>query len=138
LKAIFFIPQKHSGTNETAAYSFLHDGINTGNHYYRVKKIAASSQQGNSDIKRVVIGNTNNIYIGPNPAREYIQINNINRTIHYLAKVYDCAGKLIYAKNIDCANRSVNISQLQNGVYILHLLPVDNYGNAQSFRFVKL
>jgi hypothetical protein len=138
LKPLVFVSKKHAGTNEAAAYSFLHEGINAGSHYYRIKKNTVSSQQVCSDIKRVVIGSTHNVYIGPNPAREYIHINNTNRTTRYVAIVYDCTGKLMCSKNIDNTNQSVSIGQLKSGAYILHLVPVHNSGNTQAFKFIKL
>jgi len=137
LRPIAVVPKKHIGANETAAYSFLHEDKTPGVHYYRIKENAVSSQPVYSDIKRIVIGNANKIYIGPNPSAEYLQVNNMNPSIRYVAAVYDCAGKLMCSKNIDHLNRSVNISQLRNGVYILHLLPVDKSGDRQTFKFVK-
>jgi len=138
LKPVYFVPKKHVGSIETMTYYFLHEGLNEGSHYYRIKKITAASQPLNSDIKRVVIGSTHNIYIGPNPANEYLVVNNINCTIRYFAKIYDYAGKFMYSTNVNNLNRSVNIGQLNNGFYILYLIPFDNSSNAQSFKFVKL
>ncbi len=138
LKPIYFVPKKNPGTNETASYYFLHKDIKDGSHYYRIKKITSTSQSLNSDIKRVVIGSTHVIYIGPNPVKEYLLINNINSTVRYIAKVYDYAGRFMYSENVDHLNRSVKIGHLSNGLYILYLIPVDNSENVQSFKFVKL
>lgn len=137
LKPIYFIPKKNAGVNETAAYNFLHEDIHDGIHYYRIRKIADNSQPFNSDIKRVVIGNTHDVYIGPNPANDYLLVNNINCTVRYIAKIYDNTGKFKYSKIIDHLNRSVNIGDLNSGLYILYLVPVDSSSNAQSFKFVK-
>jgi hypothetical protein len=137
LRPIAVVQKKHIGANELANYSFLHENVNAGVHYYRIKENTAFSQPVYSDIKRVVIGNANKIYIGPNPAGEYLLVNNMNPSVRYVAVVYDCAGKVICSKDIDNLNRSVNISQLKNGVYIFHLLPVDKSSDRQVFKFVK-
>jgi hypothetical protein len=69
------------------------------------------------------------IKIYPNPASETIYIQNAPET-DYTASVYQLNGVLMFTTTINSGNRSVDISFLPSGFYILKV-------NNQAFKFIK-
>ena len=72
-----------------------------------------------------------NIKISPNPTNNYLIINALPES--YKLKVYDLQGKLILEKQF-FQNLRLNIAQLNNGMYILHLQGKEG---TLDFKFIK-
>lgn len=75
----------------------------------------------------------NSFFVYPNPAKDQLQIENVNLTGAGVLKIYTLKGKLI--KTVPVAKKigikEVNVSDLQNGVYLL------SFGNPNSRNCVK-
>ena len=81
------------------------------------------------------IGNINSLSIYPNPTSNNITINFTSTSKNVSIKIYDATGRLV--KNIENAKSSentINVSELQNGLYILNL---QDGNNSLTKRFVK-
>lgn len=65
--------------------------------------------------------NENSILIYPNPASEFIQVNEL--PAHYFATVTDLQGKIIIKGNL--VNNSLSINNLISGIYLLNIYDLD-------------
>ncbi len=71
----------------------------------------------------------NSISVSPNPASDYLRISNLKESTMF--KIYDLTGKKLFEKELDATNRTIDISNLAVGTYLL------NYGANSVTRFVK-
>ncbi len=69
------------------------------------------------------------VSVFPNPASDVIYLKNISETGIYLC-IYEIDGKLIKSEVISDVNQSFDISNLQNGIYIIKI-------NNQAIKFIK-
>ncbi len=104
-------------------------------YYYRV---LAYNTVGNSTASNTVeittdasVGIAENskkqLRLFPNPAKEVLTI---NTTETVQVKVTELSGRVLMAGELSATNNTLNISALQNGMYLVHL-------NGQTLRFVK-
>ncbi len=79
--------------------------------------------------------NENELNIYPNPASENITINYTSTSKNVSIKIYDTTGKLVKRiDNIKSGENTINISELENGLYLLNLQDGDN---SATKRFIK-
>lgn len=71
----------------------------------------------------------NNFIVSPNPASDYIVIENLKENKKF--KIYDLIGKELIEKELGLSNNIIDISGLAAGTYLL------NYGTSFGVRFVK-
>ena len=104
-------------------------------YYYRV---LAYNTVGNSTASNTVeittdasVGIAENskkqLRLFPNPAKEVLTI---NTTETVQDKVTELSGRVLMAGELSATNNTLNISALQNGMYLVHF-------NGQTLRFVK-
>lgn len=74
-----------------------------------------------------------NVTLYPNPARDRIHFENINRS--YELKLYDLSGKVVLVQKVNNASASANISKLSAGLYLYKLS--SEKGIVKSGRLVK-
>jgi hypothetical protein len=72
--------------------------------------------------------------ISPNPSSRKLNLNLSRINNNTSVEVFDVLGKKIYADRIEKLNKSVDVSQWNNGVYLVRLTS-DN--GTQTKRFVK-
>ena len=60
----------------------------------------------------------NHISVGPNPAKDYLYI---KADQNYKVQLWDMYGRLIFSKQMGSNNIQLNMSHLQNGIYLLKL-----------------
>jgi hypothetical protein len=68
------------------------------------------------------------IALFPNPASDYIQINFTGKNTAYL--ITDIIGKIVKTGNLSASNSIVDISELHNGLYFIHI-------EGSSVKFIK-
>ena len=73
--------------------------------------------------------NLDNVFISPNPAVDYIIINNFNRLENY--KIFNISGQLLASEKINLDK--IDINNLSNGVYFLEL---SNLEQKKIFKFI--
>ena len=59
------------------------------------------------------------ITIYPNPASDYIQLNNLE--VGAQISLYDISGRLVLQEVASQSNQSFNINNLSNGIYSVHV-----------------
>jgi len=69
----------------------------------------------------------------PNPAKNFINISNLENIEIANIGIYNILGKLI--ENVDLKKESIDISGLANGVYLLKIL--DKSGQKETFKIIK-
>lgn len=77
-----------------------------------------------------VITPNSTITLFPNPAQEFIEIKNIPASA-FSIKIFQTDGKLIIQENVTETSKTLDISKLNPGLYILNILN-------QSSKFFKL
>lgn len=74
------------------------------------------------------------VRVSPNPAQNEIFVQNESFEGSYSIAIYDLSGKQVHSSSASQAAASVNISDLPNGLYIMHI----NSNNTQStVKFIK-
>ena len=79
--------------------------------------------------------NDNSLSIYPNPAFENITINFSSTSKNISIKIFDTTGRLVRnIENVKSGENSINISELENGLYLLNLR---DGNNSVTRRFIK-
>lgn len=74
------------------------------------------------------------VLLFPNPASDEVELE-FNRTVDPIVEIYDALGKLVYSDELnDVATTSLNVSNLETGVYFVKVVVEDHY---ETIRFVK-
>jgi len=115
-----------------------------GNAQLKVKAINKCGETEFSNSKEIVVYQSNNtdvkemnssISIYPNPATNFVQIDNYSKFDFNNIKIYDFKGQLKLNQDVeDSRNLSINVSELNSGAYIIILS--NNY-EVQYFKIVK-
>jgi hypothetical protein len=126
---------KGAGTTmENQSYEFLHQNPVTGNNYYRLKQVDFDGKFEYSNIVMVnyqlsTVDYPLNIY--PNPVRYSLTIENGQGT----AIIYNALGQLIQQVNIDASKLQLDVSELPQGIYTIHIRKTN--GENVTKQFVK-
>ncbi|MCX6294609.1 MAG: T9SS type A sorting domain-containing protein [Bacteroidetes bacterium] len=143
-----FTMQPGSSTEIDLAYVFGRDYVNPGNlpgvaimktridsirsFYYN--NLTPCGQLLFASVPIQVISNNNSLSIYPNPAKENITINFTSSSKNVSVRIYDATGRLVKNIHIQSGENSINISELENGLYLLNL---QDGNNSVTKRFVK-
>lgn len=100
---------------------------------FSVKKINKSNTD-TTNIKNY--SNNINISIYPNPANNFIYINNNNNRNTSTIDIYDVSGKCVLTEKTKQKQHKINISQLNNGVYYVQV--IDKKGSTKTKKIVVL
>lgn len=125
----------HIGTGNLTSHTYSKTGI------YRVKLTACNSNLACDTLTKwleldPLVSATelgvNNLLVYPNPVRRELNVSGINPP--FKASIYDITGRIQMVKK-EVANAKIDVGQLQNGVYFLHV----KMGNETFVRkFVKV
>lgn len=124
-------------SNSALHYSFIHNILNQGMNYYRIKQVDIDGNYKYSPV--VSLLNRSGLHhtiIAPNPVGDMLHIIEPMQTKLLSVEVYSNAGVLMMRKNINSNSQvySLPVSQLAAGVYHLRL----KYENAvNKLSFVK-
>ena len=128
---------EHIGSVESNITEYLDEGLDKGTEYYY--KISAVSGTLSSDFSETItistpldptlILSTENIVkptvsVYPNPAIEYIILDNQNSSI-VEATIHDLNGRIIGQFKIHSQNEKLNISNLKSGIYVMKISSFD-------------
>ena len=80
------------------------------------------------------IDNSDNISIYPNPAKDYIVVNNVESLENTTLTLYNSIGELVYSENMFGKNTRINLTNLPNGIYFLML----NSGNKSKAKYISI
>ena len=104
-------------SNTKLDYHFVHQNVESGMHYYRIKQVDYDGQYSYSDIKSVhVKGESEGISIYPNPATHIINVNGADGLYYVL---YDLVGRQVHTGII--SGSAFSIDQLATGMYYLDI-----------------
>jgi hypothetical protein len=78
-----------------------------------------------------------NLKISPNPASDFIILNNIEQNSDYQVEIYNTKSQLILSENINSNSNKINIEKLQSGVYII-VLKNNNKLEVYNSKLIKL
>lgn len=121
---------KINGTNYTATNGILVVRLSPGNYQitktdvanlYYIKLRLISVETPTTFAKKEM--DRDKLFIYPNPAKDYIKINNNYKLS--IVKIYSLTGLLLKNVSVDLDER-VDISQLNNGLYVIEVIVDDN------------
>lgn len=111
------------GTNgSTSNYTFQHNGLITGNNFYRLKMVDHDGRYKFSPVRTITIGKSVAAGIYPNPAQQFITVDfNGQLSAGTEILVIDAAGRVV--DNINATGNVTHFStqKLMKGVYHLQL-----------------
>ncbi|AYN00484.1 S8 family serine peptidase [Chryseobacterium sp. 3008163] len=93
--------------------------------------IATSDNLATLSTNEAIKANDTKVDFYPNPAKNYIQINEKDKDL--LINIYDVSGKLVLTSKL--VDNRVSISQLVKGGYIANF--INKKGEIKSFKFIK-
>lgn len=126
-----------AGNSNTATnYSYVHNSISKGLHYYRLQQIDTDQHYTYSAVRKINIEGGEIIQVYPNPVKDRLNIVTTNTAAVNALDIYTATGqKVLSQRNNANGNMTVSVANLAKGVYILRL----SYKNEEPFyyRFVK-
>ncbi len=132
---IIFIPSRNI-VEIAQSYSYTHINNGNGRVYYRIRQVNLNGRETMSEIKSVVVKNEMPVVaVWPNPVNGTLSVDNGNRESLFIdMKIFDMAGKLLQQENLQPGVNTMNVNQLNRGIYILKLT-----GHNQNYhqKFVK-
>lgn len=120
------IKQTSDGAYIIAGYSFSNDGDVSGSNGDRdlwIVKLVASQETGITTTQTL----TFNVY--PNPSSESVTLSNVPDDA--LIQISDASGKVIYKNRSNGVNQVINLSNIANGVYLVHIKKDDLVGQTK-------
>lgn len=110
---------KGSGNTITAQhYSFVHEHVSNGIHYYRLRQVDYNGQYSYSPIISVSVSKEDNaVNIYPNPARTEATIIAPNDDVVWVSDIF---GHEIMQHDIQKGETKISISGLTQGIYSFH------------------
>lgn len=93
--------------------------------------IATSDNLATLSTSEAIKANDSNVNFYPNPAKNYIQINEKDKDL--LINIYDVSGKLVLTSKL--VDNRISISRLIKGNYIANF--INKKGEIKSFKFIK-
>jgi endoglucanase Acf2 len=105
------------GLNKTLGYSFTDMNPMYGTNYYRLKIMDIDGKYSYSVIVQVNFGDTNEVYLFPNPADDVLYIS-VSGAENYTVSIYDNIGQEVVMEK---GQKKINISTLANGIYLVKI-----------------
>jgi subtilase family serine protease len=115
-------------------YEFTHQSPIGNTLYYRIRQVDLDGRYTYSKVVRVNVVTATNITLSPNPARNFIQLHNVDRNELREIRIVGMDGKLIQM-NSNNSQMLIDIQQLKNGYYVLQVIKKD--GSTVNLSFVK-
>lgn len=114
----------------TYTITVTHKGtLSGGNQNFSL--IATSDNLSTLSTNEAILAADNKVDFYPNPAKDYIQINEKDRDL--LVNIYDVSGKLVLTSKL--IDNKISISQLVKGNYLANF--INKKGEIKSFKFIK-
>ena len=109
-------------SNGSSNYQYIHDNIQPGYHFYRLKIYKKNGNRDYSNIAKVFNGKKSKYSVYPNPAKENVFVNGVFKPFSIIQLV-DISGKIVLTQKIIDHNtvQRVPITEIPPGVYLLKL-----------------
>ncbi|MBW7675633.1 S8 family serine peptidase [Chryseobacterium chendengshani] len=114
----------------TYTITVTHKGTLTGG-LQNFSLIATSDSMSTLSMNEAIAANDTKVDFYPNPAKNYIQINEKDKDL--LINIYDVSGKLVLTSKL--ADNKIDISQLVKGNYLANF--INKKGVIKNFKFIK-
>lgn len=122
---IAFIQSKNTG-GEFREYSYSYIETGTGKQYYRVQQVSADGSQSYSKTGLITIGTmTASGTLWPNPARNFIYVNNEQANQAVVVQLYDLSGRKSLQMSVPYGVTAIDINFLAPGVYTVRAVHGD-------------
>ncbi len=120
---IGFVESKHNNSSFQEAYNYEHMKPAQGNNYYRLYQI---DLDGRSAYSKVVYAKINHLdaVVYPTPAKNLLHIDHVLPESDI--SIYDINARLVKRTKAHTSSESIDVSVLQNGVYILSITSNSN------------
>lgn len=102
---------------DPVTYTFLHNNIHNGTHYYRLRIQDNDGSSALSAIKSVRLNSVDQISVSPNPVIDKAFIKGLNEKD--MVSVYDINGRIIYKSVAKESSVIIDFSLLTQGVYFI-------------------
>jgi hypothetical protein len=113
-------------------YTFNDISPANGLNLYRLRVVEREGTQYYSEIKSVIFDKKGNINIYPNPVKDYLTIEGLDKLVALALMTID--GREIF-KIDNFADSKLDLQTLESGIYILKLIP--SSGEPFIFKLVK-
>lgn len=147
VQAIQFDGWNYVYFNRDLGNTYIYDGFmgysnQTSYNYYNVNGniygssfiFICDSLMADTTLGIVSLKLMNNISFYPNPASNYIEIiSNINNIQNFNLEIFDLQGRLLKSELIKENQQVINISELQEGLFIVK---ISNQNNSENFKLI--
>ncbi len=120
----------------TGSYSYVHPVNKEGIYYYRLAILSVNAEKKYSVVKTVHVKTLSQVFMGPNPAVNTVQLYSGNPLGIYNVTMFDNAGRLLQSWEKLNASQSIDISRFKSGLYIFRISE-HNKQNTQYIRVIK-
>ena len=83
----------------------------------------------NDDIAGIADETIDGLSVYPNPASDFVKINTENASLQNVA-IFDITGKEVMNLNLSENNANINVSSLDNGIYLMKITDANNHHQA--------
>jgi hypothetical protein len=130
--SIGVVGAKNSSTGSN--YQYLDNNVNQDINYYRLMTVNDDGRKEYSKIIKQQRCHDNNIAIYPNPVTDFINIKGgkIGNTI----QISNTLGQIVLSKVVTQFSESINVSNLQKGVYVVSVIDT-NTKERKTYKFSK-
>ncbi|MEZ4910917.1 MAG: T9SS type A sorting domain-containing protein [Saprospiraceae bacterium] len=119
-------------SNEKVDYVFSDNLPLTGSNFYRLRQTDFDGKDFYSDVKEVRFSIGSNVKLYPNPTNGDLFLDNVAEGTHYA--IYDVKGKEMLSGTIREHQKTINLTDLQNGIYAVRLMSNDDISVLKVFR----
>lgn len=132
---IGYVNSKATGGNSIKIiyYNFTDNAPSTGINYYRFKQTNLDGNYEYSDVKKVDIGNTSNIYVYPNPAQDKVTVTGVQSGD--VLRVFNSVGETMYITTASNTEAEINLGNNTAGVYFVTIIRNNNI--LQKIKLIK-
>jgi hypothetical protein len=120
--------QSKTSPEEIKSYSYTHQRIAGGKHYYRIRQVDIDGKESFSETRTVIVEDKSPVVtVWPNPATDNISLlnNGEGANLFIKAQVFDLSGRMVAEKKLQPGMNTVSISSLNRGMYMLKLYGAD-------------
>ena len=101
--------------------------------FYRLKIVDSDGSFSYSEIVKVLLQKNNDFVVYPNPATDFININNVK--VGNVVQIINAVGAMILQEKVLNNNIRIDVSGFAKGVYLVRVVNVD--GSRETEQFVK-
>lgn len=100
-------------------YQYLHTGISSGTHYYRLRMEDMDGSYDLSAVRMIRYGKETGIRVSPNPVSHSLQVSGISSGDHI--RIADLSGRIVYAADAQANTAVISCAALPAGLYLVQV-----------------